>query len=140
MSPGGSVTELLREARGGSREAADQLMPLVYAQLRKLAETYLEQERPGHTLPPTALVHEAYLRLAGSEVDWRDRTHFFATAARQMRRILVDHAKARARDKRGSGAERVTLEESALFVPALSVDGLAIDEALTRLAGFDRRK
>jgi RNA polymerase sigma-70 factor (ECF subfamily) len=131
---------LLREVREGSREAADRLMRLVYQQLRKLAETYLEHERPGHTLPATALVHEAYLRLAGASVDWQDRNHFFAVAARQMRRILVDHAKARARNKRGSGIERVTLNENALLAPALSVDVLAIDEAITRLADFDIRK
>jgi RNA polymerase sigma factor (TIGR02999 family) len=140
MGPGISITALLKESREGSREAADLLMPLVYNQLRKLAETYLRQERPGHTLPATALVHEAYLRLAGSDIQWQDRVHFFAVAARQMRRILVDHAKARQREKRGSSPERVTLEESALVAPGPSADLLAVDEALRRLEEFDRRK
>jgi RNA polymerase sigma-70 factor, ECF subfamily len=122
------------------KEAADKLLPLVYNQLRKLAGSYLGQERPGHTLAPTALVHEAYLRLAAAGIEWQDRVHFFAVAARQMRRILVDHAKARLRSKRGGALEKTTIEDAAGFVPPLSTDVLAIDQALTRLAAFDRRK
>ena len=94
----------------------------------------------GQTLAATALVHEAYIRLAGSDVEWKDRVHFFAVAARQMRRILVDHARARRRDKRGAGVERVSLENVNLVTPAQSVDVIDVDSALTRLASFDPRK
>src|SRR5579883_3405829 len=101
-----AVTVLLRELRDGNREAFDQLVPLVYGQLRKLAAHCLQAERPGHTLRATALVHEAYLRLAaGSQTpDWEDRLQFFAVAARVMRNILIDYARAQKRDKRGAGA------------------------------------
>src|SRR5436305_7891336 len=101
MSSSGSITALLQATREGRDGAADQLMTLVYDQLRSLAQLYLSGEKPGHTLAPTALVHEAYLRLAGADVNWQDRVHFFAVAARQMRRILVDHAKTRRAQKRG---------------------------------------
>src|SRR5215471_11119320 len=140
MDSHGPVTHLLKESREGSKEAADRLLPLVYNQLRKLAESYLGGERTGHTLAATALVHEAYLRLAGADVEWQDRVHFFAVAARQMRRILVDHAKARLRGKRGGVLEKTTLEDASAIVPPLSTDVLAIHQALLRLAEFDRRK
>ena len=134
-----SITALLEQSRQGSREAID-LLPLVYKQLRKLAESYLSKERPGHTLAATALVHEAYLRLAGAGIDWRNRVHFFAVAARQMRRILVDHAKARLRGKRGGDPDKITLAETSLIANEPSIDVLAVDQALTRLAEFDARK
>jgi len=133
-----AVTLLLRKARSGDRGASDELIPLVYDQLRRLAQSYLSRER-GNTLPATALVHEAYLRLAGAEVEWQDRVHFFAVAARQMRYILVDRAKARRRIKRGGG-DPVELESVTLATPELSVDVLTVDAALTRLAEFDSRK
>jgi RNA polymerase sigma factor (TIGR02999 family) len=134
----GAVTVLLKKARTGDLGASQELIPLVYDQLRRLAQSYLAHER-GNTLPATALVHEAYLRLAGAEVDWQDRVHFFAVAARQMRYILVDRAKARRRIKRGGG-DPVELESVTLATPELSVDILAVDTALTRLAEFDGRK
>jgi RNA polymerase sigma factor (TIGR02999 family) len=134
------ITKLLREARQGRHEAADELMPMVYDQLRRLAETYLRNERPGHTLVATALVHEAYLRLAGADVDWKDRVHFFAVAAKQMRHILVDHAKTRRRVKRGSGGEQVSLDDVTLAYEDGAFDVIAIDEALNKLAEFDPRK
>jgi RNA polymerase sigma factor (TIGR02999 family) len=138
-SPGAPITLLLRQAREGSSAAAAQLAPLVYDQLRRLAQSYLRSEQ-GQTLAATALVHEAYIRLAGSDVEWRDRVHFFAMAARQMRRILIDHARARQSDKRGAGAERVPLEEVTLVTPERSVDVIDVDSALNRLASFDSRK
>ena len=138
-STGPSITVLLKEAREGNTSASEKLIPLVYGQLRRLAQSYLARER-GHTLAATALVHEAYIRLAGAEIEWKDRVHFFAVAARQMRRILVDHAKSRRRIKRGAGAERVALEDVTLATPGLSVDVIAVDSALVRLAEFDPRK
>jgi RNA polymerase sigma-70 factor (ECF subfamily) len=138
MSP--QVTILLKEARDGRAGAADELMPIIYAQLRALAQSYLKSERPGHTLAATALVHEAYIRLAGADVEWRDRVHFYAVAATQMRRILVDYAKSRGREKRGAGADRVDLDDVALVSPELPVSVIDVDEALTRLAAFDPRK
>ena len=134
------VTLLLQQWGNGNREALDQLMPLVYGQLRRLANRCLNSERPGHTLQATALVNEAYLRLAGSEAAFNDRVHFFAVAARLLRRILVDHAKANRRKKRGGGAEKVTLEESVLIGPAGSGGILELHEALERLAALDQRK
>src|SRR6516164_11581096 len=103
--PSESVTLLLEQLSGGDRHAFDALMPLVYDQLRKIASGLMLSERGGHTLPATALVHEAYLRLAGSDGTWENRAHFYAVAARVMRRILVDHASAHQRDKRGGGCE-----------------------------------
>jgi RNA polymerase sigma factor (TIGR02999 family) len=133
------VTQLLREWSGGNKDALDQLMPLVYNQLRKLAARCLAAEAPEHTLRATALVHEAYLRLVDSEVSFNDRVHFFAVAARLLRRILVDHARAQSRQKRGGGAERLTLDEAVIVGPVLPQ--LAdLDEALQRLAAHDKRK
>jgi RNA polymerase sigma factor (TIGR02999 family) len=134
------VTILLRQWGSGNREALDQLMPLVYDQLRKLASHCLNSERPGHTLQATALVNEAYLRLAGSEVAFNDRVHFFAVAARLLRRILVDHAKANRRKKRGGGAGRVTLDEAVRIGTDAPGGILELHEALERLAARDQRK
>ena len=111
------VTELLKQLSGGDREAFDRLVPLVYDQLRKLASRSLRSERPDHTLRATALVHEAYLRLADAGGDWQDRVHFYAVAARVMRRILVDHAKAAKRQKRGGGVEHIAFDEAVLVGP-----------------------
>jgi len=139
----GSPTEftaLLREWRGGDSQALDRLLPRVYAELRALAAGYLAGERPGHTLQATALVHEAYLRLAGSENPWQDRAHFFAVAAGTMRRILVDHARARSAAKRGGGEAAVTLDEALMVSEGPREDLLLLDSALEKLAAFDPRK
>jgi RNA polymerase sigma factor (TIGR02999 family) len=130
-------TGLLRSWRGGSRDALDRLLPLVYDELASLARRALSGERAGHTLQTRALVHEAYLRLIDADVDWQDRFHFLAVAARTMRRVLVDHARAKRRHKR-SGV-RVELDES-LPEAERPLDVLTLHEALERLAGFDERK
>jgi RNA polymerase sigma factor (TIGR02999 family) len=135
------ITRLLIDWRGGDRAALEKLMPLVYDELRRLARHYLSQERPGHTLQATALVNEAYLRLIDQQSsDWQNRTHFFAVAARIMRHLLVDHARARGYIKRGGGAHQVSLDEAAVVAPEQSFDLLALDEALNRLAEIDERK
>ena len=134
------VTQLLHEWRGGNRAALEPLLVEVYDELRRLARRHMRRERAGHTLQTTALVHEAFLRLADSDVPWQDRAHFFAVAASQMRRILVDHARARGSAKRGGGARRSTLDE-ALAAPSRHADDLIeIDEALARLTEADPRK
>jgi RNA polymerase sigma-70 factor (ECF subfamily) len=134
------ITQLLRASQSGKKEALDELLPLVYEHLRAIAGAQIAWEKPGHTLSPTAIVHEAYLRLISVDVPFEDRAHFYAVSARLIRRILVDHARAHRRDKRGGGAERVPLVEEML----VSVDSpetiLAIHEALDRLAVLDRRK
>jgi RNA polymerase sigma factor (TIGR02999 family) len=136
----GAVTTLLRAWRRGDQAAFERLTPLVYDQLRRRARHYLRGERPNHTLRPTALVHEAYLRLVNlDQVDWQDRSHFFALAARQMRRILVDSARARRYHKRGGGAVSVTFDE-ALAVSRRDPDLVALDDALELLAQRDERK
>ncbi len=136
----GDVTRLLLRWRRGDDSALEELVPLVYDELRRLAARYLRSERSDHTLQPTALVHEAYARLVGAEVGWNGRVHFFAVAAGMMRRILVDHAKKRHRVKRGAGAARVALDEVVLVTAEPSIELLALDEALQRLEAFDQRK
>jgi RNA polymerase sigma factor (TIGR02999 family) len=134
------VTQLLQELRAGDQRALDELMPLVYNQLRLLAGRFLQSERPDHTLRATALVNEAYLRLVNVDVPWEDRVHFFAMAARMMRRILVDHARSNRRVKRGGGAAKVSLDD-ALMVSTEPADGLLeLDDAMDRLSIFDKRK
>ena len=135
-----TVTRLLHEWSGGNKQALDRLLPLVYNQLRRLAARCLSGERPDHTLRATALVHEAYLRLVDSEVDWQDRVHFYRVAAQVLRHILVDHARAHGRQKRGAGAERVPLEEALMVGPEAPSGIIELDEALERLATHDRRK
>ena len=134
------VTQLLLDWRNGDRSALDKLMPLVYDELRRLAHHYMRGERSGHTLQTTALVNEAYLRLIGEQnIEWQDRTHFFAIAAQVMRHLLVDHARSRQYAKRGGGARQVTLEEAAV-VTEQNEEVLALDEALEKLAAIDQRK
>jgi RNA polymerase sigma-70 factor, ECF subfamily len=135
------ISLLLDQYRDGQAEAFERLMELVYDDLRRLAAWQLHTERPGHTLQPTALVHEAYLKLAGQNpVEWQSKAHFFALAAQVMRRILVDHARAKGRDKRGGGQVSVALDE-ALKLSHPSDPGLVeLDEALKTLAGRDARK
>jgi RNA polymerase sigma factor (TIGR02999 family) len=133
-----SITHLLNEWSDGDRRALDKLTPLVYEELRHQAARYLRRERPGHTLQTTALIHEAYLRLIDAkDVHWQSRTHFFAIAANIMRRILVEHARRRAADKRGGSQLRVQLDEKLAVADAGDVDLLAIDEALDTLAAID---
>ena len=134
------TTQFLTAAANGDPAAAEKLLPHVYQELRDLAAHYLRGERVGHTLQPTALVHEAYLKLVNAQrVDFNGRTHFLAVAASTMRRILVDHARRRRSLKRGSGRERVALREDELSTQGRPVDVLALDEALSRLEALDNR-
>jgi RNA polymerase sigma factor (TIGR02999 family) len=130
------VTQILNAIEQGDPHAADELLPRVYDELRKLAAAKLAGEKPGQTLQPTALVHEAYLRLVGGEQasSWNSRGHFFAAAAESMRRILVEQARKRARLKRGGDRQRLDLDALQLSVPEAAVELLALDEALTELA------
>jgi RNA polymerase sigma factor (TIGR02999 family) len=135
------ITFLLAKTRDGDRAAMDELLPLVYAELHRIAGAYLRSQRPGHTLQATALLNEAYIKLAGAEPqEWNSRTHFFATAAAIMRNILVDHARARLAEKRGGGLTPVRLEEALDHVGGKPPDLLALDDALQALAGKDERK
>lgn len=140
-APSPEITTLLRAWRGGDEQARDQLVPVVYPELRRLARRYMRHERPGHTLQTTALVNEAYLRLVDvNGVSWQDRAHFFAVSAQIMRRILVDAARARVTAKRGAGAPRVNLDEVPDVSSVRAGELMAIDEALSRLAQVDARK
>ena len=132
--------DLLTRSRGGDKNALDQLVPLVYDQLHAIALRLLHAERPDHTLQPTGLINEAYLRLAESDAGWQERAHFFALAARLMRQILVDYARSRRAAKRGGHASRVPLDEGIAIVPDRLGDVIVIDEALTGLARTDLRK
>jgi len=138
------ITQLLNAASGGNQQAAADLLPLVYEELRALARSNMAREGgggAGHTLQPTALVHEAYLRLVGgADVKWDGRGHFFGAAARAMRRILVERARHRGRIKRGGGRQRVELNEEGLASEPPSTDLLALDEVLDRLERYDKRK
>ena len=134
----GDVTLLLRDFQAGNKQALDELLPKMYGELKRLANVQMQRESAGHTLQPTALVHEAYLRMVRQEkVDWRNRAQFFGLAAQMMRRILVNHARDRKAAKRGGLAEKVSLE-AALGLPQLrELDLERLEEALTRLAEFD---
>jgi RNA polymerase sigma factor (TIGR02999 family) len=135
-----TVTKLLADWSQGDRAALDKLTPLVYEELRRLAHRYMEGQRPDHTLQTTALVNEAYLRLADQrKPNFTNRSHFFAVAAKAMRQILVDYAKAQQRQKRGAGASKVELDEAALISPEQSSAILDLNDALERLASLDPR-
>ena len=135
------ITQLLKTWSSGDREALDELVPLVYDELRQLARRHLANERIDHTLNTTALVHEAYFKLIDIErVAWQDRAHFFAMASRSMRRILIDYARARTRQKRGGPREKVSLDEVALFSEEQAEDLIALDQALEELANLDERQ
>jgi RNA polymerase sigma-70 factor, ECF subfamily len=138
-----AVTRLLSAWQSGDARALEHLAPLIYEELRNRARRYMRNERPGHTLQATAVVHEAFVKLVEMNVSWQDRAHFFAVAARQMRRILVDHAKARFRDKRGGTTTTDSLDDSAVLDDgpgtAGDIDVLEIDEALHRLASTNVR-
>ena len=141
MDERSKITELLQKMRGGDAEASEEFIGKVYAELRRLAGHYMKAERGGHTLQPTALVHEVYAKLFGAEgVDWQSRGHFFAVAARQMRHYLVDHARERKRDKRGGGVVAVELDEQrAAGGEAIREDVLIVNEALDELERQDPR-
>jgi len=135
------VTLLLQAARDGSRDAVDQLLPVVYDELRRVAADYLQRERSDHTLQPTAVVHEAYLRLVNQRsAGWQDRSQFFAVAAKIMRRILVDHARSHRAAKRGGGKPKTEFDDAIAVFEERAVDLIVLDEALMRLAGIDERK
>jgi RNA polymerase sigma-70 factor, ECF subfamily len=136
------VTQLLMDWSRGDRAALDELMPLVYQELRKLAGSYLRSERPDHTLQPTALINEAYLRMVGHDMpQWQSRAHFFGVAARLMRQILVDHARTRQATKRGGDQQKISLDDAPqVFAQSDAAELLALDGALTKLAAFDERR
>lgn len=135
------VTRLLNKAGDGDESAVNRLMPLVYDELRALAESCLQSERPDHTLQATALVNEAYLRLVKQEeVEWKNRSHFFAVAAQAIRRILVDHARTHGRAKRGGGRQRVKLDEDIAVREERELDLVALDEAMEKLAALNERQ
>jgi RNA polymerase sigma factor (TIGR02999 family) len=139
--PSQGATQALEEHTAGDPKAASRLMPLVYDELRALAARYMRGERADHSLQPTALVHEAYIRLIDiSRIDWQGKTHFVAMAATQMRRILVEHARARRAQKRGGAPKRVSLDEKIAFIPGNTLDLLVLDEALEKLAGASPRQ
>ena len=140
MTNDSNVTQLLRELTEGREDVMEELIPAVYTELRALARRQLSSERADHTLSPTALVHEAYLKLVDvRHVDWQDRAHFFAMAARQMRRVLIDHARARSAEKRGGGQVFVTLHDALDGARADAEELVAMDDALSRLAEVDER-
>ncbi|HEX8352384.1 MAG TPA: sigma-70 family RNA polymerase sigma factor [Pyrinomonadaceae bacterium] len=135
------VTQILHDWSGGDARAPERLMPFVYDELRRLARAFLAGERDGHMLQPTALVNEAYLRLVDqTRVDWQNRAHFYAIASRMMRRVLIDHARAHATEKRGGAAVHLSLEDVQVPVEQRAAGLLALDEALERLAAMDERK
>jgi len=132
------TTVLLKAISAGDRTGANRLMDLVYDQLRQIARRYMSRERPAHTLQPTALVNEAFMKLIDQDrVDWQNRSHFMAVASQSMRRILVDHARSRNREKRGGGRLAFPLDEALTLNPDRDADVLALDEALEKLAELD---
>jgi RNA polymerase sigma factor (TIGR02999 family) len=136
-----NITRLLQDWKNGDETAVDQLFPLVYDELKRQARNYLNKERGNHTLQPTALVHEVYLRLIKlNQMKWEDRAHFYAISATTMRRILVDHAREIAADKRGGALQRITLENLQISNEQKATDLLELDEALIKLAEIEERK
>jgi RNA polymerase sigma factor (TIGR02999 family) len=136
-----NITHLLIDVSRGNQTAIDELLPLVYGELRSLASNYLRRERTDHTLQPTALVHEAYLRLVDqTQVNWQNRAHFFGMAAQMMRRILVDHARAHNASKRGGEYQKLQLDEKIDSVAERSTELIALDDALTELSTVDEVK
>jgi RNA polymerase sigma factor (TIGR02999 family) len=137
--PRDDVTQLLQELGPDNPDAAEQLVPILYAELRAIAGQYMRSERSDHTLQPTALVHEAFMKLVDQKrVDWQNRAHFLAVAARTMRRILVDHARKQKAAKRGGGG-KVTLHEDLVAEDAMEIDVLALEDALVKLCELDER-
>lgn len=139
--PQHEVTQILHDWSGGDQKAPERLMPFVYDELRRLARTYLSRERGSHTLQPTALVHEAYVRLVDqTRVNWQNRAHFYGIASSMMRRVLIDHARANATEKRGGATIHLSLDDVQVPLEQRASDFVALDEALEKLAGFDERK
>lgn len=130
---GGQVTQLLKAMRSGDPQAAQDLLPLVYAELHRLAKSYMRRERPDHTLQATALINEAYLRLAGEEIDWKNRAHFIGLSAQVMRRVLVDHARAHNAEQRGGGLQRVEMQDELAISPDKLDQVQQIDDLLKKL-------
>jgi len=139
---GKPITQILSELKGGNQQALDELLPLVYDELRRLANSYLRKERVNHTLQPTALVHEAYLRLLGqNQIEWQNRAHFFGVSARLMREILIEYARGKNRLKRGGEFKtQIALDEAVSFSDQNRLDVVAVDDALSKLEQFDRRQ
>ncbi|MGH6950532.1 MAG: sigma-70 family RNA polymerase sigma factor [Vitreimonas sp.] len=139
--PTHEITPLLLRWSRGDQSALDQLMPIVYEELRKLAHSYLRRERPDHTLQPTALINEAYLRLVKQDFpEWQSRRHFYGVAAQLMRQVLVEYARSRAADKRGGAGQKFSLDEALTFSDEKAAELVALDDALVALAKFDERK
>jgi RNA polymerase sigma-70 factor (ECF subfamily) len=138
--PSSEVTELLVAYNNGDQRALDRLLPVVYNELRGLAERYLRREREDHTLQATALVHEAYIRLVDQHVSWQNRAHFFGVASQMMRRILVDHARHNLAAKRGSGGIKISLDDDIDLSDERAADLIALDDALNALEGLDPQK
>ena len=135
------VTQLLRDWRSGDEKALEALLPHVYQELHAVAAAYMRRERPGHTLHPTELIHETYLRLIGSELpEIENRKHFYALAARQMRQVLVDHARRHRAGKRGSGRENIPIDEAVIYSHQRAAEFVALDDALEALAAVDPKK
>lgn len=135
------ITQLLAEWSGGNQSALDELYPLVYDELHRLARRYMSRERKGHTLQTTALINEAYVRLVDQKnVQWANRSHFFAISAQIMRRILIDHARRHAYAKRGGGAQQVSLDEAAVVTSGIGSELIRLDEALQTLSKLDQRR
>jgi len=140
-SPPNEISHLLLRWSRGDQAALDQLMPVVYEELHKLAHSYLRQERPDHTLQPTALINEAYLRLVKQDFpEWQSRRHFYGVAAQLMRQILVEHARTRAADKRGGDGQKFSLEDALTLSDEKAAELVVLDDALVALAKFDERK
>lgn len=136
----GEVTQLLKAMNAGDSSAAEHLLPLVYAELHRLAKSYMRRERPDHTLQPTALINEAYMRLIGNDIDWNSRAHFIAVAAQVMRQVLVDFARAHAAKRRAGGLRRVEMRDDLAIAPERLEEVMSLDEALTRLAAVKPRQ
>jgi RNA polymerase sigma factor (TIGR02999 family) len=140
-TPANEITPLLVNWRQGNEEALAELLPIVYQELRKIADSYLRRERSDHTLQPTALINEAYMRLVDQSLpQWQNRAHFYGVAAQLMRQILVEHARAQVAAKRGGGAQKIGLEDTLNYVPEKAAELVALDDALKSLAEFDERK
>lgn len=136
----GEVTQLLKAMHAGDESAAERLLPLVYGELHRLAQAYMRRERPDHTLQATALINEAYLRLAGEDIDWTSRAHFVGLAAHVMRQVLVDYARAHAAERRAGHLHRVEMQDDLAISPERLDEAVALDEALTRLATENPRQ
>jgi RNA polymerase sigma-70 factor (ECF subfamily) len=136
----GQVTQLLNAMRMGDSRAADDLLPLVYAELHRLAKSYMRRERPEHTLQATALINEAYLRLVREDADWKNRAHFFGVAANMMRRVLVDYARAHNAERRAGGVKRVEMSDDLMISVEQLEEAALVDDALTRLAKLSPRQ